>query len=52
MLGPSRLCYGSDTPFCPMRYEWGLRQVVLSDLSPEDRALVLGCNLARLLELS
>jgi len=52
VLGPSRLCYGSDTPFCPMRYEWGLRQVVLSDLSPEDRALVLGGNLARLFELS
>ncbi len=51
ILGPSRLCYGSDTPFCPMRYEWGLRQVIYQDLSAEDKALVLGGNIARLLGL-
>ena len=50
-LGPTRVCYGSDTPFCPMRYEWALRQVVLADLTPADRALVLGGNMARLLGL-
>lgn len=51
ILGPRRLCYGSDTPFCPMRYEWGLRQVIYQDLSAEDKALVLGGNIARLLGL-
>lgn len=51
-LGASRVCYGSDTPFCPMRYEWALRQVVLTDLTPEDRALVLGGNMARLFNLA
>lgn len=25
VLGTDRICYGSDTPFCPMRYEWGIR---------------------------
>jgi hypothetical protein len=52
VLGATRVCYGSDTPFCPMRYEWALRQVVLADLSPADRALVLGGNMARLLGLA
>ena len=52
VLGAARICYGSDTPFCPMRYEWALRQVVLGDLTPMDRALVLGGNMARLLRIS
>jgi predicted TIM-barrel fold metal-dependent hydrolase len=51
VLGPERVCYGSDSPFCPMRFEWGLRQVVYQDLSPEARALVLGGNIARALAL-
>jgi uncharacterized protein len=49
VLGPQRVCYGSDTPFCPMRFEWGLRQVVYQDLSEADRALVFGGNIARML---
>ena len=48
-LGPQRVCYGSDTPFCPMRYELGLRGVVYQDLSPQERALVLGGNVQRML---
>ncbi|MGI5917700.1 MAG: amidohydrolase family protein [Anaerolineae bacterium] len=51
VLGPERICYGSDTPFCPMRYEWGIRQAVYQDLSEADRALVLGGNIARMLGL-
>jgi uncharacterized protein len=51
VLGAGRLCYGSDTPFCPMRYEWGIRQVVYSDLSAAEKALVFGGNMARLLGL-
>ncbi len=48
-LGARRVCYGSDTPFCPMRYEWGIRQVIYQDLSEDDRTLILGGNIQRLL---
>lgn len=51
LLGPERICYGSDTPFCPMRYEWGLRQVIYQDLKADARQKVLGGNVARLLGL-
>jgi hypothetical protein len=50
-LGPDRLCCGSDTPFCPTRYEWGIRKVVYQDLSDEDKAKVYGGNAARMLGL-
>ena len=50
VLGSERICYGSDTPFCPMRFEWGIRQVVYGDLDAADRALILGGNIARALE--
>ena len=51
VLGSESICYGSDTPFCPMRYEWGIRQVIYQDLSENERANVLGGNMARLLGL-
>jgi len=51
-LGPQRICYGSDTPFCPMRFEWGMRQVVYQDLLPAERDLIFGGNMARLLGLA
>jgi len=51
VLGPSQLCYGSDAPFCPMRYEWRMRHVVYQDLNEADRALVFGGNIARLLKI-
>jgi len=50
-LGASRVCYGSDTPFCPMRYEYGMRDVIYQDLSDQDKALVYGGNTARMLGL-
>ncbi|NPV49011.1 MAG: amidohydrolase [Armatimonadetes bacterium] len=50
-LGPERICYGSDTPFAPMRYEWGIRQVVYQDLSEADKAKVFGENAGRLFGL-
>ena len=50
-LGPDRICYGSDTPFCPMCFEWGIRQVVYQDLCDADKAKVFGGNMARMLEL-
>ncbi len=49
LLGAERICYGSDSPFCPMRFEWAIRAAIYQDLSEEDRALVLGGNMARLL---
>ena len=49
VLGADRVCYGSDTPFCPMRFEFGIRGVVYQDLSPADRAKVMGGNIARML---
>jgi len=51
MLGAERVCYGSDTPFCPMRFEWGIRQAIYSDLGDADRAQVLGGNMVRLFRL-
>jgi hypothetical protein len=51
VLGPDRLCYGSDSPFCPMRFEWGLRHVTYQDLSAADQAKVFGGNIARALGL-
>ncbi|NLS78437.1 MAG: amidohydrolase family protein [Chloroflexi bacterium] len=48
-LGADRICYGSDTPFCPMRFEFGLRGVVYQDLSPAERANVMGGNIAHML---
>jgi hypothetical protein len=48
-LGAERVCYGSDTPFCPMRYEFALRGVIYQELSEADRAKVMGGNIARLL---
>lgn len=49
ILGPERICYGSDTPFNPMRYEWGIRQVVYQDLALSDKVRVFGGNVAGLL---
>jgi len=49
VLGSERVCYGSDTPFAPMRFEWGIRQVVYQDLTSAERAMVFGDNIARLL---
>lgn len=50
-LGPERVCYGSDTPFTPMRFEWGIRQVVYHDLAVSEKARVLGGNIAALCKL-
>jgi len=50
VLGAHRVCYGSDSPFCPMRFEWAIRQAVYQHLSDADRARVLGGNIARLVE--
>jgi predicted TIM-barrel fold metal-dependent hydrolase len=51
VLGADRICTGSDTPFCPMRYEWAIRRAVYQDLDEDSRALVMGGNIARLFAL-
>ena len=51
VLGAERVCYGSDSPFCEMRYEWGIRQVVYQDLDRGQREAIFGGNIARLLRL-
>jgi len=50
-LGAERVCYGSDSPFCPTRFEYGLRQVWYQDLSASDKERVMGGNMARLFGL-
>jgi predicted TIM-barrel fold metal-dependent hydrolase len=51
LLGAERVCYGSDTPFCPMRYEWAIRQAIYQDLDEAQRAAILGGNIARLFDI-
>jgi predicted TIM-barrel fold metal-dependent hydrolase len=51
VLGAERVCYGSDTPFVPMRFEWGIRQVVYQDIGEAERTMVFGDNMARMLGL-
>lgn len=51
VLGAERVCYGSDTPFVPMRFEWGIRQVVYQDIAEAERTMVFGDNMARMLGL-
>lgn len=46
-LGAGRVIYGSDFPFIDMRYSLG--RVVFAPIAPEQRALVLGGNMARLI---
>jgi len=50
-LGAERVCYGSDSPFCDMRYEWAIRQVTYQDLPSAERDAIMGGNIARLLGL-
>ncbi len=50
ILGAERICYGSDTPFTPMRFEWGIRQVVYQDLSLSEKVRVFGGNIQTLLQ--
>ena len=43
LLGADRVCFGSDTPFALMHVE--------DELSQEEKALVMGGNIARLFGL-
>lgn len=50
-LGAHRLCFGSDMPFRLMHVQLAAYRAMLRDASDADRDLVLGGNLARLLQL-
>jgi len=48
-VGPDRVIFSSDIPFLDLRYSLG--RVVFAPLTPEERKLVLGGNIRRLLRL-
>jgi uncharacterized protein len=48
-LGAHRVCFGSDSPFKLMHVELAAYQALLRDVSAADRDMVLGSNVARLL---
>ena len=50
-LGSNRLCFGSDMPFRLMHVQLAAYRAMLRDAGDADRNLVLGGNLARLLQL-
>lgn len=51
ILGAHRILFGSDTPFGWMHIEIAKYKALLEDLSSEDKKLVLGENMKRLLDL-
>ena len=48
VLGPGRVCFGSDTPFGLMHVQLARYHALLRDHDPAARGQVLGGNLARL----
>ena len=51
-VGASRVCFGSDTPFSLMHVEVAKYQALLDgEATPDERDLVMGGNIARLLGL-
>jgi predicted TIM-barrel fold metal-dependent hydrolase len=51
VLGPERVCFGSDMPFRLMHVVLAMYRAMLRDFDEADQANVMGGNLARLLEL-
>jgi predicted TIM-barrel fold metal-dependent hydrolase len=49
-LGAERVIFSSDIPFIDLRY--GLGRVLFAELTPAEKALVLGGNIRRLLRLA
>jgi uncharacterized protein len=48
VLGPDRLCFGSDSPFRMMHVQLAMYNALLEDFDPATREKVLGGNLAAL----
>ena len=52
VLGASRVCFGSDTPFELMHVEVAKYHALLQDeIPPEEKQQVMGGNIARLMGL-
>jgi uncharacterized protein len=51
-LDAERLCFGSDSPFRLIHVQVAMYQAMLRDHSEEERAKIMGGNLARLLNLN
>ena len=51
ILGPGRICFGSDTPFRMMHVQLAMIQALLRDENEMDRRLILGVNIAKLVNL-
>jgi uncharacterized protein len=50
-LGAARVCFGSDSPFNLMHVRVAMYQAMLSDLSPQEQAQVMGGNIAQVINL-
>lgn len=51
-LGAERVCFGSDTPFAMMHVEVAMYDALLRDeVTEEEKALIMGGNIARLFDL-
>jgi predicted TIM-barrel fold metal-dependent hydrolase len=50
-LGADRVCFGTDAPFKMQHVVLAAYQALLEDVSEEERALVMGGNIARILGL-
>lgn len=51
-LGANRVCFGSDTPFGLMHVELAMYRALLKEeVTPVERGLILGGNIARLFEI-
>jgi predicted TIM-barrel fold metal-dependent hydrolase len=51
-LGADRVCFGTDAPFCRPHVILAMYQALLDgEISPQDQALVMGGNIARLFGL-
>jgi predicted TIM-barrel fold metal-dependent hydrolase len=49
VLGPDRVCFGSDAPFGLMHVELARYRALLRDHPDDERDMVLGGNIARIL---
>lgn len=51
-VGPTRICFGSDSPFRLMHVQLAMVQALLRDLPDAAQSLVLGGNIARLFHVT
>jgi uncharacterized protein len=49
-VGAGRVCFGSDTPFGLMHVRLAMFRALLSDLNPQEQAMIMGGNIAQVFE--